>query len=375
MPRTAALAADVKHGIRFRLRATATELVSFAYSPVLEAALSLHVIAGPKHHALQHGWVRRVRRLPVGLRRRVEAFRFAALTDVPDFLLPSSDGVFLSFAEELERLRALEPELVAFEFLRPMVDHGGNRDPELLSDPRVRQLVERRSANLGGDPSLARLIFDDPAELQDRFAALLSDYWEAAFEQEWNRLEPRLAAAVTEAGAWIAADGIYSLLTRFAPRLEVDRERELFGLDLPHDHLVEITAENKLSLVLSAYVWPHVRINCDAPFPLSVVIPAPFLAREARPQIADSELLQLLRAVGEETRLRALRLLAEAPRSTRELAPLLDISEAGLSKHLRLLADAGVLESHREGYYIVYELVPARLAQLSRTLSDYVSGD
>jgi len=288
--------------------------VSFAYSPVFEAALSLHVLARPKHHALQHGWVRRVRRLPVDLRKRVDAFRFAVFTDVPDFLLPSTDGGFLSFEEELERLRALDPELVAFEFLRPLYDHGGERAPALLRDATVRAHVERAVARLGCDPELALLIFDDPVELRERFLALLSDYWTAAF-----------------------------------------------------------AADNKLSLVLSAYVWPHVRVNCDPPFPISLVNPAPFLARDLRPQIADSELLQLLRALAEETRLRALQLIAEAPRSTRELAPLLDISEAGLSKHLRLLADAGVLESHREGYYVVYKLVPERLDQISRTLVDYVN--
>lgn len=118
---------------------------------------------------------------------------------------------------------------------------------------------------------------------------------------------------------------------------------------------------------------PTAAFSPSRKFPISLVIPAPFLARDLRPQLANSELLQLLRAIGEETRLRALQLIAEAPRSTRELAPLLDISEAGLSKHLRLLADAGVLESHREGYYVVYELVPERLDQISRTLVDYVN--
>ena len=32
--------------------------------------------------------------------------------------------------------------------------------------------------------------------------------------------------------------------------------------------------------------------------------------------------------------------------------------EAGLSKHLRLLARAGALEFRREGYYVLYSLVP-----------------
>ena len=57
---------------------------------------------------------------------------------------------------------------------------------------------------------LAALIFENPRELAERFAALLASYWEAAFEEEWQALEPRLAATVHEAGRRIAGDGVYA---------------------------------------------------------------------------------------------------------------------------------------------------------------------
>lgn len=71
-------------------------------------------------------------------------------------------------------------------------------------------------------------------------------------------------------------------------------------------------------------------------------------------------------------RLRALRLIAERPRSTQELAPLVGISEAGLSKQLRALADAGLVSSRRDGYYVLYSLVPERIAPLSDALLRYL---
>jgi DNA-binding transcriptional ArsR family regulator len=348
--------------------------VSFAYSPAFEAALSLHVVAGPKHHPLQHGWVRHVRRLPTDLRRRIDAFNFAWRTDVPDFLLPSPEGDYDSFEAELVRMRELEPLLVGFEFLRPMWDHAGDRDPAKLADPAVRAHVETRAERLGGDPALAALLFDDPAELLERFLGVLADYWEAAFAAEWERVEPQLADAVVESGRQIAAGGVYAMLPRLARRLRVDPAREEFGLDLPHHHWVEVTERNKLTLVPSLYVWPHVRVNCDEPFPLTLVYPAPSMLQRARPTIPDAELLRLLRALGDDTRLRALRLIAEAPRSTQELAPLVGLSEAGLSKHLRLLADAGVLATRRDGYYVLYSFVPERVGPLADALLDYLGG-
>ena len=51
--------------IRFRVAADALDRLEVTYSPLLEAVLSLHVLAAPRHHALQHGWVRAMRRLSV----------------------------------------------------------------------------------------------------------------------------------------------------------------------------------------------------------------------------------------------------------------------------------------------------------------------
>jgi len=75
--------------IRYRFTADPAESIAFSYSPLLEAVLSLHVLSQPKHHPLQHPWVRRARSLPQELRREIAAFRFAYDGFVPEFLMPS----------------------------------------------------------------------------------------------------------------------------------------------------------------------------------------------------------------------------------------------------------------------------------------------
>ena len=113
------------------------------------------------------------------------------------------------------------------------------------------------------------------------------------------------------------------------------------------------------------------RINCDAPWPLSVVYRAPFLVERLR-QATPPQLVQLLKALGDPTRLRILGLLAKQPHSTQELAPLVGLTEAGASKQLRLLATAGLLTTKREGYYVVYSLQAEKLATLSDELRSLV---
>jgi DNA-binding transcriptional ArsR family regulator len=236
----------------------------------------------------------------------------------------------------------------------------------------MRRHVLEQAEKHGGSVELAALAFEDPAELAGRFADMLEWYWGEAFSAEWRRLEPRLAEAVEDAGRMIAGEGVYPFLAGLSPRLRVEPRREEFGLDLPHHHRIAVTDAAPLSLVPSAYVWPHVAVNCDPPWPLTLVYPAPFMVRQARPELPPDELLRLLRSVGDGTRLRALRLIAERPRTTQELAPLVGISEAGLSKHLRALADAKVVRTEREGYYVLYSLVPERVAALSGALLTFL---
>ncbi|MDX3240876.1 metalloregulator ArsR/SmtB family transcription factor [Streptomyces sp. ME18-1-4] len=151
-----------------------------------------------------------------------------------------------------------------------------------------------------------------------------------------------------------------------------DRQAERFWLERPHDHEVVIGPEDALLPAPSAYVWPHVRVNCDGPWPLGLVFPVSSIAREARPRIPPAQLVGTLRALADDTRLRALRLIAERPRNTQELAPLVGVSEAALSKHLRVLADSGLLERRREGYYVLYRLLPGQEAGFAPSLESFL---
>jgi DNA-binding transcriptional ArsR family regulator len=360
-------------GIRFVVPADdAPDRVAFAYSPLQEAVLSLHVLVAPKHHALQHGWVRSMRKLPAALKRRISEFGFAYRWTMPGFITASPEDEFSDFDQDLAYLAGHDAETLALDFLRPLYDHAGKRDAKLLDDAEVRRHALGQCDRHGASPELVTLIFDDQAELGRRFAELVTDYWEAAFGAEWARLEPQLTETVSQAGREIAVDGFYSFLRSLSPRLRVEPELEQFGLDLPHHHQVEATEARKLVLVPSAFVWPHVRVNCDEPWPLTLVYPARFVIEAARPRIPSADLVGVLDALGNATRLHALRLTAERPRSTQELAKLVGLTEAGMSKHLQKLASAGLVATRRDGYYVLYSTDVERLKPLSGTLLDYL---
>src|ERR1044072_4283015 len=76
-----------------------------------------------------------------------------------------------------------------------------------------------------------------------------------------------------------------------------------------------------------------------------------------------------LRAAGEETRLRILALLGEAELTVSDLTKILRQSQPRISRHLKLLAEAGLVERFREGSWAFYRLGEhGGVAEIAQTL-------
>lgn len=67
-------------------------------------------------------------------------------------------------------------------------------------------------------------------------------------------------------------------------------------------------------------------------------------------------LLAALRAAGEPTRLRILALLAEGELNVTDLTDILGQSQPRISRHLKLMTEAGLIERHREGSWAFFSL-------------------
>jgi DNA-binding transcriptional ArsR family regulator len=63
-----------------------------------------------------------------------------------------------------------------------------------------------------------------------------------------------------------------------------------------------------------------------------------------------------LKALGEETRLRILRLLFKEQLSVNEISERLQASQYNVSKHLRIMREAGLLEIEKQGQQRLYAI-------------------
>jgi DNA-binding transcriptional ArsR family regulator len=78
-------------------------------------------------------------------------------------------------------------------------------------------------------------------------------------------------------------------------------------------------------------------------------------------------------ALADDTRCALVDLLRERPRPVHELAAAFPISRPAISRHLRVLKEAGLISEEKDGRENVYSLKRHRLRQLSTWLEQHWS--
>lgn len=78
--------------------------------------------------------------------------------------------------------------------------------------------------------------------------------------------------------------------------------------------------------------------------------------------LSSGQVVEVLKAVGETTRLRLLTLLAQGEYNVKDLTQILGQSQPRLSRHLKLLAEAGLIERFQEGSSVFFRISEAGVA-------------
>jgi DNA-binding transcriptional ArsR family regulator len=79
----------------------------------------------------------------------------------------------------------------------------------------------------------------------------------------------------------------------------------------------------------------------------------------------------VLHALADESRRTVLQILRDHPATAGELADALPIARPGVSRHLRVLREAGLVDVRADAQRRIYSLRPEPLAEVDAWLGDY----
>ena len=357
-------------GIRLRFPRQPLEQIRLSTSRVLEAVHSWHVLTDPAHHALHLPWVRACRRLPAGLRAQLREHSWAVRGYLPSFLEAGITHPDATLDEEIALIRAIPADQLVPELVLTLADWPRDDD---FGDPAVQARVIAATTRPGG-PILLRQVFTGPEAIRDQLLLVITGYWQACFAAEYERLEPRLHQAMEDAARTLATAGPLGLLASLIPEIILDPARRSVLIPRSHHHDVAVDDHGGITLIPSVFSWPHVRVTCDYPWPLTLTYPADPLIRPLAPPLTPSQLSRQLRAIAAGPRLELLHLTSNEPRSTQELARLTQLSQAAISKHLQTMLAAGLLTRRREGYYVLYAANRENLSAFTQALAWQLNG-
>jgi hypothetical protein len=299
--------------------------VRFGVSPMFEMMLSLRALRDPAAAPLHVPWVEDARRLTADL--ELEPLLLLLLPDAytPDFLNPPPAGPTAELENELEVMLATPAAQIRAEVTR------------CYEDTVMPAALER--------------FLSRPRAAMRALAELLRTYWELVLAAHWRRIKSLLEHDILYRSRQLADGGTRELFADLDSSitwqddgvLRIER-RECA------DTIVQLD-ERGLLLLPSAFAWPKVVLVTAPPWQPTVAYPARgvgMLWESERPATPDA--LSRLLGRGRASVLSAL----DRPRSTTDLARVLEFSPGGVSQHLSVLYSAGLVSRHRDRRVVLY---------------------
>lgn len=87
----------------------------------------------------------------------------------------------------------------------------------------------------------------------------------------------------------------------------------------------------------------------------------------------EEKLIEILKALSTENRLRIAQLLSSGPRCSGAISSSLGISGGATSQHLHQMLHAGIIIGEKKGNFIHYSLNREILDDLSNNINEYIS--
>ena len=238
---------------------------------------------------------------------------------------------------------------------------------ELEQNPSLRDALFQKASRLSirCEEAISQLLLD-PERSRLRFIEFFTAYWTAVLKQESSRLEEMFQRDIERRGQDLLHRGPLGVFERLSPDVSVDKITEIVTIRRPSQSRISFSSDEVLFFVPSYFAWPHLLVRLSKPVILNY--PAEDVLSESARPVPEEDLLKRFRALGDVTRMQILQRIAKGPSSTRELAGLLGFSEAAVSKHLKILQDAGLVRSRRNSYYVFYELHKCAMTGLDESL-------
>lgn len=289
-----------------------TEVV-FSYLPVWELFFSMHVLSNPEHHASRRNWVKeKERRFPelVGEIRELRELTdsWILIIDVPGW----------------EEIRQME--------IGEMLDYFGSMN--------IYQWNGWVKSPEGRPMSIAE---------RDRILDTAWRYYDTIFRKEEVILRSYLLRILRDEKEKCRQEGIWNWCGRIHARLTVEKDAVTYLKN--REYRFNKSEIQTVFATVSTFVAPHLWLYQGTQ---SLEVVKGVLTEQETSGVSE-DFVRIMKALGDRTRLQIIKYLLQGVCTTQALAQEIGISEAAVSKHMKVMSEAGLVRREKKGFYIEYE--------------------
>jgi DNA-binding transcriptional ArsR family regulator len=334
--------------------------VQLVVASVAELFNSLHVLADPSHHLSNQEWAQEVlASMTVDLREEVAYFgqnfdEWLEIADITNLVYPTD----ISISAFLKRVADLPSEQLVDIALHGL---GHNELPEYSqtepSDPGI--LAARLAAE------------ENPLGFVTRLLNVLQRYWIEVFAAEWEKRRPLVEQRRTLEATRLDNMTPVQWLTTLHNRISYEQQNETLIFHKSQDLRFQLHDLQRIVCIPSSFTAPHLMVGY-ARKELTIYINVPLTI--ATPERVPPGLLLVAQALSDETRLRIFRSVLRRPHYTQELAIAMKLSEPTVSRHLKILKAAKLVNSHKEGPVVLYSGTLQPVDQFPALIREFLRG-
>lgn len=302
----------------------------FIFSPLFEMLASMHVITRPEHHLDRMKWMDNI------------------VKETPDKIINEIREVGLFTNEWLI--------IMGFSSLNYYADFD---IPEAIHELEKLSLSNWNKVFKFYNKSIQK---NDKSKI----LTIMKEYYELIFKNEINFLQPYLIRVLKKEIEACQEDGLLKRVNRLHERIEV-KGTEII-LHKNKEYHFDAAKLDKIVIRASTFMSPHLLMGDEK----GLLYLTKLVEVEEKKDKVPLDLVNLFKALGDETRLKILHEMRRDPASTQSLAIKLCITEAGISKHLKILYNAGLIEKKRQGNYILYFMSKNAIDYIPYKLYEYI---
>ncbi|MBL4931867.1 ArsR/SmtB family transcription factor [Clostridium paridis] len=306
-------------------------LCEFKYSPLYEMFCAMHVLSSPEHHLHRKQWVQKVQ----------EKIDNKFLQDIVKFGEHTNQYcIVMDFCNLFEECNDLSIPS-AIEFLSNVSIYKINR---IFKD------YEKRLSH-------KEYLF---------FLDLLKRFYVEVFQEELKYIEPIITRVLKREAVLGREKGIFNLVDTIHERIKLSDEKIVFIKN--KEYVVNREKLKCITIYSSTFISPHLMIGIMGDnLYLTHLIDLGSYEKES-----PLDLEKTLKALGDNTRLKILKEISKKGKSTQELSKILSISEAAVSKALKIMQEGNLVIKERRGNYIIYSINSTEIDYIPYKIYEYI---